>query len=112
MTIDPKVVLHNRKAFFMRVLRDDATRRGAAAAGAGVLMALVHEAAWPGQPSPQLSGGEELSKSSVGHFAAIPGRLIHSFTVGDTSLGTFGTVCSTKKEIRSRTTLSLAIVSA
>jgi hypothetical protein len=35
------------KFYFGRVVRNDATRRGLAAAGAGLVMSLIIEAAWP-----------------------------------------------------------------
>jgi hypothetical protein len=38
------------KVYFSRVVRNEANKRGIAAAGAGFVMALIIEAAWPTPP--------------------------------------------------------------
>lgn len=43
--------LMRMKEFLSRVARNDSTKRGVAAAGAGFLMSLILEAAWPTRPA-------------------------------------------------------------
>lgn len=39
--------LERTKTYFTRVVQNDATKRGIAAAGAGLIMSLIVEAVWP-----------------------------------------------------------------
>ena len=39
--------LERSKIYFSRVVHNDATKRGIAAAGAGFIMSLIVEAVWP-----------------------------------------------------------------
>lgn len=50
MNFPTSTVLHVGRAYLTRVIRNEATKRGMAAAAAGVLMSMVMEAAWPSQP--------------------------------------------------------------
>lgn len=47
METNPATFLTRTKIYFSRVLANDSTKRGVAAAGAGFLMSLILEAAWP-----------------------------------------------------------------
>lgn len=47
MEINPATFFGRTKFYFSRVLSNDSTKRGIAAAGAGFLMSLILEAAWP-----------------------------------------------------------------
>lgn len=49
MEMNPATILDRTKHYFSRVLANDSTKRGVAAAGAGFLMSLILEAAWPTQ---------------------------------------------------------------
>lgn len=42
--------LERTKVYFSRVIRNEATKRGIAAAGAGFVMSIILEAAWPTPP--------------------------------------------------------------
>jgi hypothetical protein len=45
----PMSILARSKSYLARVLQNEATKRGAAAAGAGIIMSLILEAVWPTQ---------------------------------------------------------------
>ena len=51
MATNALTVLDRTKFYFSRVLTNDSTKRGVAAAGAGFLMSLILEAAWPTPPT-------------------------------------------------------------
>ena len=43
----PETITKTIPSFFSRVWRSDSTRKGLAAAGAGVIIAAISELAWP-----------------------------------------------------------------
>lgn len=49
METNPLTFFGRTRFYFSRVLANDSTKRGVAAAGAGFLMSLILEAAWPTQ---------------------------------------------------------------
>lgn len=51
MTLNPTTFFTRTKSYLSRVAANDSTKRGVAAAGAGFLMSLILEAAWPTQPT-------------------------------------------------------------
>lgn len=50
MKLPNSLALQTGRAYLARVIRNESTKRGVAAAAAGVLMSMVLEAAWPSQP--------------------------------------------------------------
>src|SRR5690554_5281750 len=74
MNFPNSLALQTGRAYLARVIRNESTRRGVAAAAAGILMSMVLEAAWPSQKPAdrQLVGRRPLGGRRAPSKKAVP----------------------------------------